>query len=350
MNWINRLINKGGNFLKNKTESDILMLPSTGVTPSYSDDGILYVFPNISEYASSTNALIEWAANPESGSQLALYLAQLVEEGIAVINENAFLLSWSDIYYLHESSDHVDSIELLSLPRIKKSTLSLEERGTLSDKIFSVVINGYIDLQGRVVQVKQIGAIFSKGDDAWMASAAEWRLISTIADLINHVDTNQTDREHHWGKIRAAALNAGAMLSAYLANVIVITPDNLIINYSRQEALGVGVAVIEPTFNDAPEGWLKKFDEINSIPKHIDFISTSIDGFMRVIFSDSVRSVSQTIKNDFPGRRAGGAKAEAFLRNPFAYLGEDASSVIDPDQIESAKERAGIVPTRFTLR
>ena len=353
MNWINRLLSKKVNILKHKSSTDIRLLPINNMPPLYSDEGITYSFPHLSEHAYSSESLTEWALTSEFGGQATLYLAQLVDEGIAMIHENSFLLSWSDIYYLQTSNDHADSIELISLPIIKKSTLNVIEGGTLSDPNFSVVINGYIDKQGRLNQADRIGAIFSKGKDVWMVSAAEWSLISTINDFANHIKsqassgTTQTDRECYWGKIRMAALNAGARLSPYLSSVIVITPENLTINYSRQEAIGVGVVVIEPLFNDAPEEWLTKFDELISVPKHIDF--TSGGGRKRVIFSDPVHSVLQTIKRDFPGRRAGGAKAEAFVRNPFAYLGDDASKVIDPSQIEKAKEHAGIVPTCFTL-
>lgn len=350
MNWIKKLLSTGDDILRDKTENDILSLPINNVLPLYSDEGVLYTFSNLSDDVKSSDSLMEWAVDPEFGSQQALYLVQLVEESIAQIKGSSFLLLWSDIYYLHVSSDHASSLELLCLPKIKKLTLSLEERGTLGDQDFSVSINGYVDSQGRIVRAKRVGAIFSKGDEVWLASAVEWRLISTINDfdVVNRDETTQEEREYHWGKIRVEALNAGARLSAYLASVIVLTPENLIINYSRQEAIGVGIAVIEPSFHGAPDSWLKKFDELGSIPKDIDFPSG--DGRVKVIFSDPVRSVLQTIKRDFPGRRAGGVKAEAFLRNPFGYLGDDASKVIDPIQIEKAKEHAGIVPTRFTLQ
>ena len=221
------------------------------------------------------------------------------------------------------------------------------ESGSLSDDAFTIKINGYIDPQGRLIQASRTGAIYSRGDSVWMVSAEEWRLIGIVNDFIKHQPENQKGREAGWGKIRAAALEAGARLSAYLASVIVVTPENLIINYSRQQAAGLGIALIEPTFDDAPEGWLKKFDELSSIGEHIDF-ATGV-GRTRVIFSEEVRSVLQVIKREFPGRRAGGVKAEAFIRNPFSYLGEYASKVIDPAQIEQAKENAGIVPIRISF-
>ena len=51
-----------------------------------------------------------------------------------------------------------------------------------------------------------------------------------------------------------------------------------------------------------------------------------------------------------PGRRVMGERAEAFVRNPFATLGPDASDVIDEKQFEQARAKAGISFARFTAR
>ena len=51
-----------------------------------------------------------------------------------------------------------------------------------------------------------------------------------------------------------------------------------------------------------------------------------------------------------PGRRAAGQRAEAFLLNPIAALGEAAAEVINVAQFEAAKERAGIQFERFRPR
>jgi hypothetical protein len=62
-----------------------------------------------------------------------------------------------------------------------------------------------------------------------------------------------------------------------------------------------------------------------------------------------VRSVLREIKR-LPGRRAAGARAEAFLLNPLAALGEDAAATIDPEQFEAALRDAGIAFDRFRSR
>jgi hypothetical protein len=59
-----------------------------------------------------------------------------------------------------------------------------------------------------------------------------------------------------------------------------------------------------------------------------------------------VRAVLTEIKR-WPSRRIAGARAEAFLLNPFAALGDAASQVIDSEQMAWAKTQAGIYLERF---
>lgn len=49
-----------------------------------------------------------------------------------------------------------------------------------------------------------------------------------------------------------------------------------------------------------------------------------------------------------PGRRMAGARAQAFVLNPFAVLGEDADSVIDEQAVVEAQQQAGLTYERFT--
>ena len=54
-----------------------------------------------------------------------------------------------------------------------------------------------------------------------------------------------------------------------------------------------------------------------------------------------MQSVLREIKK-LPDRRVAGARAEAFLLNPYSALGQDAVKVIDESQFEAAKEKAGV--------
>ena len=67
------------------------------------------------------------------------------------------------------------------------------------------------------------------------------------------------------------------------------------------------------------------------------------------MLAPEVRTVLREIRR-MPGRRIAGDRAEAFLRNPFAALGPDATKVIDPEQFEKARDDAGVSFARFTAR
>jgi hypothetical protein len=43
-----------------------------------------------------------------------------------------------------------------------------------------------------------------------------------------------------------------------------------------------------------------------------------------------------------PNRRISGERAQAFLHNPFAQLGDDAIEVISPESFEESKQQAEI--------
>ena len=67
----------------------------------------------------------------------------------------------------------------------------------------------------------------------------------------------------------------------------------------------------------------------------------------RVVLTPEVRAVLAEVKR-MPGRRAAGPRADAFVRNPFAVLGETAHAVLSVDEFEQAREDAGLSFSRFT--
>jgi hypothetical protein len=72
----------------------------------------------------------------------------------------------------------------------------------------------------------------------------------------------------------------------------------------------------------------------------------SPDGIVQVLLSPHVKTVLENIKR-LHGRRVAGAKAEAFLVNPYAALGEAASETIEEAQFLNARAEAGLLFERF---
>lgn len=351
MNWLSRLFNSPSVNEKLKTKSDFDSLSATLISPSVNSFGFVYVYPGL-DSIKTQQQLMDWALDLEDGGQQALYLTQLVDEGLALFENGEFKVFWEDCYYIDHSDDHRDSYFLLNIPAIKSSTWKLSESGTVSDQKFKIILNGIEDRNQRLNQVTRAGAYCQLGNDSWLMSPQEWLLIKKIDSLscLSESEKNQLTNEARWGEIRPLALEVKASLSKYLKETVVITKDTIDIVFSKGEYAGVEVVTIEPGFEEAPQGWLQTFDRwgIDSIPKDVDFSTPG--GRLQIILSEPVREVLAVIKREFPARKATGAKAQAFVRNPFAVLGEFAHTVLREKQIERAKQDAGIVPTSFFIQ
>ncbi|MEQ1709863.1 MAG: hypothetical protein ABL908_00515 [Hyphomicrobium sp.] len=147
-----------------------------------------------------------------------------------------------------------------------------------------------------------------------------------------------------WGAIRRLALEADAALDAFLVRSIVLTPDKLEIQFRKVKVGGTSVVEIMPGFDSAPERWLEFFDKAPSVPEHFNIPTQA--GAVHIALTEPVRAVLREIKR-LPGRRATGARAEAFLFNPFATLGDVSADVIDAEQFAAAKQSAGVSFERF---
>jgi hypothetical protein len=319
------------------------------IQPSFFYDAVSYS-TGAHNALSTPSELMDIATDPAKGSQQLIYLAQLVSDGIAILNGSDVVISWAHLYVLEADIDHEDSIYLLSLPQIDKSSPVLGEVGTVADKFFRLRIDGWREASGRSIRLRKcLGGAFVDGSTYSLQTKESWELIDFITRHQGFEDQSrsQSDNEILWGEARKLALLAKAELSPYLFSTIVLVPSLLKMRYIRAQALGTSVVTIEPYFDGAPDNWMGQFDAFKFIPEHSDFPTAT--GKTRVIFPEAIRDVLTVIKTQFDGRKVAGSKAEAFLRNPFAYLGEAASKVLDEKQIQEAKEEAGIYSTRITL-
>lgn len=319
------------------------------IEPSFTQDAISYSLgKDYSLYEPSQ--LMDLATDPATGSQQLIYFMQLVSEKIATLRATDLEVSWKSVYELLSDIEHEDSLYLLSLPQIDGSVPVLCEIGTVADKFFRFRIEGWRDTSGGAIRLrKRLGGAFVDGSTYSLQTKESWQLMDFIGRH-NGFEENartQSQNEKLWGETRKFALLASAELSPYLSSTIVLVPSLLKMRYIRARVLDTSVVTIEPYFDEAPDNWISQFDSFKFIPEHTDFPTD--EGRIRVIFPESIREVLIVIKTQFDGRKIAGSKAEAFLRNPFAYLGEAASKVLDETQIQEAKEEAGIYSTRISL-
>lgn len=293
----------------------------------------------------------EWLSHPMdfgARSELALTLRQLGEEGFAECGSDNACLTWDQFYRLSKSEDHASSFATLGMPPIERWTPALSSREGLSDEGFSVTIASWCDPEGRKVigdPTLHGGVISLSGRESTLPEDT-WRASRAVGDFWARPksarDANSNRRA--WADIRIHAANAQADMTDFLRKTVVLTPQRLRIELRKGE---VDAVEVMPTFDGAPARWLEMFDRTGEVPERYDIPDG--EGLIQVLLSPEVRTVLREIRR-MPGRRVAGARAEAFVRNPFAALGPDASAVIDPEEFEKARDAAGIGFATFTAR
>lgn len=280
---------------------------------------------------------------------LAAFLFQAEDEGFAHLEGNTFFLPWADVFRLMASPDHAESFPLLGLPGLGPWRPVLASSGSLADKAFSIYLAGWKAPDGSVPKGDAVveGAVLRVGGKTSLLSRAAWEMTEAIFSFRKKQLNDGGDPDSNrraWANIRAKAVSAGADLSDFLAKTVVLTPERLDIALRKADALAGNVVEVLPGFKGQPARWLEMFDRFGSIPERYEIPDG--EGMTHILISPEVRTVLREIKR-MSGRRVAGDRAEAFIRNPFAALGPDASKVVDPAQFERARDEAGIAFASF---
>lgn len=289
----------------------------------------------------------------EAGSEdsiLGAYLAQLAGEERCRLDSKGATIPWGDLYDLQGSAEHVGAMKLLGLPPQGPLRPVLDNAGTLSGLDFELEVAGWTDGARQIRLERLDGAIATVAGRPQMLSAAAW---ATIAEVSAFRARSQSERTQHaqelaWGRIRRIADQAGALYaSSYLETTLVLTPETLRLPLAKEETPFGRVLTVSPTFEGAPSGWLSAFDGFDSVQPHYDLSRGA--GRIRVVISEPVRKVLAVIKREMPGRRVAGARAEKFIHNPFAFLGEAAHEVLKIEEFEADRAEAGAVAAVFSV-
>lgn len=290
-----------------------------------------------------------WASTlPDDQMGQAFYLAQLVTEGLATFNTDGLIIPWQHIYQILEDETHSGLAESLQLPPISSDTMPvLDTSGTLSDTTFTLFISGW--RQGnKLLRDKQlVGAVLRTDTGEFLIPPKAWQLQQAIQIFSNRSPEEHTQHQQEmaWGRLRSLATQANACYaSRYLDGTIILTPESLKLELERTDE----TVLVSPTFADAPADWLQRFDTHQNVQEHYDFATPT--GRSRVILSEPVRRVLQFIKREMPQRKVTGRKAEAFLRNPYALLGEDTASIIDPEHFNAEKQKLGTLENPWQIQ
>jgi hypothetical protein len=261
------------------------------------------------------------------------------------------MLPWSHVYALLESADHSQSLLLLGLPPVRQLAPILDCEGTLADPTFELSVDGWYDGKREVRVPRRVGAIVELDGSELLLPFPSWQTADAIQKLAarGNEERSQHENELAWGGIRQLAEGAEALYrSPYLETTVVLTPETLRLPMQREVTPFGRVTTVAPTFSNAPTGWLNAFDGFNSVQRHYD-LTPKNGGHVRVVISEPVRKVLEVIKREMPGRRVAGSKAERFVHNPWAFLGEAAHGVIREEEFAADRAAAGPVTSSFFI-
>jgi SNF2 family DNA or RNA helicase len=281
---------------------------------------------------------------------LGAYLAQLEAEDRCLLSPDGALVRWEDVFALQAMAEHAGALRLLGLPPQGPLRPVLDCVGSLSDADFELEVVGWTDGSRQVKPDSIVGGVASVAGEEQLLSAAAWATLTEVERFRarDPSDRGQHEQELAWGRIRRLADKAGTLYaSTFLETTLVLTPDSLRLPLTREETPFGRVLTVGPTFDGAPDGWLKAFDGFNSVQQHYDL--TKGGGRVRVVISEPVRKVLSVIKREMPGRKVSGAKAEKFIHNPFAFLGDVAHEVLREDEFEVDRAQAGAVAAVFSI-
>lgn len=287
----------------------------------------------------------DWAAEQSDEERgLAYFLAQLISEELAVIDESGLTILWNNIYSISNNSDYSSLLSVLQLPELTTDVRPiLDSQGTLSDTDFSLNISGWRINNDLLKNANRVGAYISWEGKSYLMSQSSWELVNKVYSFNAREADQKTSCENElaWGSIRSVATKANCFYnSRYLEGTVIITPESLELKLDRLEESGESITTVSPTFVGAPDDWLSRFDLHSKAQGSYTF--SSEEGVRKVILSEPVKQVLNVIKRDMPQRKVVGRTAEAFLRNPYALLGEDAFKVIDECAFERQREKIGV--------
>lgn len=301
--------------------------------------------PTLDAFLASTDA------TSSEEAFLAAYLSQLITEDQAQLSASGVLIPWRVAYELLNSEEHAGLLQSLDLPAVEPLVPILESLDTMVDRTFEVLVDGWVR-DGREADVASIvGAVVSTAQGSVLLSKECWLLVDRIHAFSKRGADSRTQHQNElgWGEIRPLADRAGALYrSPYLETTVVLTPQSLRLPIAKEETPFGRVLTVEPTFESAPPGWLKAFDGFNSVQPHYDF-SPRGGGHIRVVISEPVRRVLEVIKREMPARRVAGSKAERFIHNPWAFLGEAAHEVLNEGDFTQDRAGAGALSAAFLV-
>lgn len=316
---------------------------AASVVVSHDDRGISYSLPD------ATAA--DWLDKPfrfANAADLGARLAVLSAEGLGTLDGEGYLLHWPAVYAVLRHPELASFREALRIPLETPWRPRVASRGALVDADFLILLDDWVDAYGKPLAPKPrlVGRLLQHGTNDALVPELVHQMLTELERFHAALPAERSlaFKEQCFGRVRKLAIEAGCPVADYVARTIVLTPERLRLSM-RQHGGGDGKVVeVIPGFDEAPVEWLTQFDRL---PLQDRYDVPDGPALTRVVLTPEVRSVLAEVKR-MPGRRAAGPRASAFIRNPFAMLGDSAHSVLNVDDFERARDEAGLTFIRFS--
>ncbi|MGE6695995.1 hypothetical protein ACQKE8_26605 [Sphingobium limneticum] len=162
-------------------------------------------------------------ATPGSKAAAALF-EQLADEGLAERVDGGHRLQWAQLFVLLEDEEAASELEILHLPPPTRAVPKIVSRNSLTDRDFSVAIDGWFDVDRRPISgAKLKGGALDADGDFQLVSPGVWNLMNRIRRFARRPEEerNEADQRRAWGEIRQLAVGAGASLDDFLYRTVV---------------------------------------------------------------------------------------------------------------------------------
>jgi hypothetical protein len=276
-------------------------------------------------------------------------LRQMLDDGLAEESPEGYFLGWDSVFEACNMQAYEGLADALQLPARTLLRPMLSSRGALVDEDFSISLGPWVSPEGQVTSPEYLGAVLQVGNRTELMTPQHWDIFKAVKSFAQRSPEQRAEQAQRlaWGRIRRQALAANAVMSDFLVKTVILTPERLDLAFRKSGAVSDDTVIeVVPGFADAPPDWLTQFDRFDGVANRYD-LPTHDGGLIQVVISAEVRTVLEQVKR-LPGRRIAGSRAQAFLVNPFATLGDAAAKVIDEAQFEQAKADAGLLFERFT--
>ena len=272
-----------------------------------------------------------------------IYLEQLEEENF-VDNSNGYpFLSWEKLYLLKDNNEHADSISLLSLPEELNICPILTSKGTLSDPDFRISVKSWITVEKQYIPVGEIkyhGAVIEWNNKKFLFPNSQYQFWKSVRAFHKRSERSFEYHQEKCAEIKKLAYAANARMDDFLKRTIILKPDTLKLHITRGSSDNHIDYEVAPGFEKEPTEWIEAFDKTNSVRNSYK-ITTASGELVHIIIDKEVKNVLEYIKS-LPRRRIPKDIAEEFVYNPYAFLGENAESVLPQEELDNSFENAGL--------